>query len=281
MCALPCLLSLLAIPPCYSCLPFLLASNLSFLLTIPTPLHLQDGSGISLSYAREFKLTPGRSDGGEQVTTTEKEVEASDATADVGVSGFPAVINKEAADEEGEAGQPDAQPDAQLEMTNVERLSAAMPIAAGGLVLREDEMPDCTLPMGDQFNVRVHVDAVTGERLLLATRDIASGETLMLASEDAVWVVEGDGGDDNEIAEEGGWEESEEEEEGEESADEAVVQCDKRECRREMSEPTEVLFYTKFGQDYCASCAAGFSSARRGSMVQTTVAERLAGAGAL
>ena len=75
--------------------------------------------------------------------------------------------------------------------------------------------------------------------------------------------------------EEGGEEEGEEEEgEGGEGEEEDFVQCDRRQCRREMTSPTEIVFTNKFGQDYCAACAAGMEP--RPDLRQSTVAVRLA-----
>ncbi|EOD30274.1 hypothetical protein EMIHUDRAFT_113394 [Emiliania huxleyi CCMP1516] len=75
-----------------------------------------------------------------------------------------------------------------------------------------------------------------------------------------------EGGDN----EEGG----EEEGEGGEGEEEDFVQCDRRQCRREMTSPTEIVFTNKFGQDYCAACAAAMEP--RPDLRQSTVAVRLA-----
>ena len=197
--------------------------------------YWQVGSEFSLSYAREFRLQRGSTEGGDMPG---------------GLTGSDGVDGLGGGDE--------------LEMGNVERLTAAMPIAKGGLVLREAEMPDCHLPSGAACNVKVHEDEETGERLLIATRDIASGETLMLAPEE----------EDGEEEEDDGEEEDEEDEGEEEEA--AVVQCDRKDCRRELSDMTATVFTTRFGQDYCESCAAKFPDSRRAGMRKMTVAERLA-----
>ena len=154
-----------------------------------------------------------------------------------------------------------------LHMTNSDGLAAACAIAAGGLVLREAEMPSVSLPCSADHNVEVVTDPLSGERVLIATKDLRSGESLVLPLE----------ADDTQSVEAAGEEEPEEEgEEEDEEEDEAMVQCDRRDCRREMTEPSEAVYTNSLGQDFCEACTAKFSEERRARMRRLTVAERLA-----
>ena len=63
---------------------------------------------------------------------------------------------------------------------------------------------------------------LSGERVLVATRALRSGEALVLP--------EAGSEEEEEEGEEG-------EEEGEEEDDVPVVQCDRRDCRRELTDP--------------------------------------------
>jgi hypothetical protein len=70
-------------------------------------------------------------------------------------------------------------------------------------------------------------------------------------------------------------EQSESGEEGEGDDEDACVQCDRRECRRELRDPAEAVYTSSFGQDYCEACAATFRPDRRAALRKSTVAERL------
>ena len=194
----------------------------------------------------------------------------------------------------------DYEDDDTLQMGNVDGLCAGMAIKAGEIVLRAAQMPDCTLPMGEVYNVqaeRVRVRTTVGgrskrEQVLIATRDIKSGEALILPpAELQESLAEEDSDADEEQEEEDeddeqeGKVEAEDGEDGEGSDDdedddddveeEAVVQCDGRKCRKEMSSLDEIVFTSRFGQDYCMACVATFSDLRREGLTRSTVAERL------
>lgn len=62
-------------------------------------------------------------------------------------------------------------------MTNVDGLFASCPVRAGTPILTQDEMPACELPTStDEFNCEVCEDEESGTLVLVATRDLASGE---------------------------------------------------------------------------------------------------------
>ena len=218
-------------------------------------------SHVSFSYAREFNWLR--------------------AGASSSVAACSDILG--AVDRDGNDGSDggDGDDDDELHMTNSDGLAAACAISAGGLVLREEEMPSVSLPYSVDHNVRVVYDPLSGERVLVATKDLRSGEALILpleSDEGASLEVAGvnggeDGGEEGDGVEEEGEEEEEEEGEGEE---EAVVQCDRRDCRRELSNSSEVVYTNSLGQDYCEACAAKFSEERRTRMRRLTVAERLA-----
>lgn len=70
-----------------------------------------------------------------------------------------------------------------------------------------------------------------------------------------------------------------EEESGDDSGAESeadCVQCDKKNCRREMRELDEVVFTSSMGLDYCSECVSIFPEERRSRLRRTTVAARLA-----
>ena len=81
---------------------------------------------------------------------------------------------------------------------------------------------------------------------------------------------EDDDGDD----EEGG--EDDDEDDDDDDDDSPVVQCDRRDCRRELTDPSETVYTSSLGQDFCVGCTAKFPEERRARMRKLTVAERLA-----
>lgn len=81
---------------------------------------------------------------------------------------------------------------------------------------------------------------------------------------------EGEGGSESEEGEGG----SEDEGEGEGEED-PCVQCDRKSCRREVTDPDETVFTNTFGQDYCGECARAMGGPRAG-WRQLSVAARLA-----
>jgi hypothetical protein len=83
----------------------------------------------------------------------------------------------------------------------------------------------------------------------------------------------GDGGDRES---EGGGESEDEGAESEgEGEEDPCVQCDRKSCRREMTNPDETVFTNTFGQDFCGECARAMGGPRVG-WQQLTVAARLA-----
>jgi hypothetical protein len=83
------------------------------------------------------------------------------------------------------------------------------------------------------------------------------------------------GGTDGAEAGEKGEGESEGEGEESEGEEDPCVQCDRKSCRREVTNPDETVFSTAFGRDYCRECAAAMGGAREG-WRQLSVAARLA-----
>ena len=279
-------------------------------------------SKVSLSYAREFRLGGAAAEGQKRKRKQEEmmggEEEKEEVEEEKGKE------KEEDDDEEkprASVDEGDYEDDDTLQMGNVDGLCAGMAIKAGEIVLRAAQMPDCTLPMGEVYNVqaeRVRVRTTVGgrskrEQVLIATRDIKSGEALILppaelqeslAEEDSdadeeqeeededdeqEGKVEGEDGEDGEGSDEDDEQEGkvegedgedgegsdEDEDEDDDVEEEAVVQCDGRKCRKEMSSLDEIVFTSRFGQDYCMACVATFSDLRREGLTRSTVAERL------
>ena len=251
-------------------------------------------SKVSLSYAREFRLGGAAAEGQKR-----KRKQAEMMGGEVEEKGEEMEEDDEekarASEDEGDHEDGDT-----LQMGNVDGLCAGMAIKAGEIVLRAAQMPDCTLPMGEVYNVqaeRVRVRTTVGgrskrEQVLIATRDIKSGEALILPpAELQESLAEEDSDADEEQEEEDEDDEQEGKVEGEDGEDgegsdddedddddveeEAVVQCDGRKCRKEMSSLDEIVFTSRFGQDYCMACVATFSDLRREGLTRSTVAERL------
>mmetsp|Transcript_25355 Transcript_25355/g.71320 ORF Transcript_25355/g.71320 Transcript_25355/m.71320 type:complete len:244 (+) Transcript_25355:317-1048(+) len=81
-------------------------------------------------------------------------------------------------------------------------------------------------------------------------------------------VVRREDGDDGEKGSDG-------EEDGEDEGDEEpCVQCDRKSCRREVTDPEARIFTNKFGQDFCQECAQ--SMGPRDDWREMSVAQRLA-----
>ena len=68
-------------------------------------------------------------------------------------------------------------------MTSVDGLFATALIRAGTPILAAAQMPDCELPISTDPNCVVREDAYTGELVLCAVRDIASGEFFTVAAD--------------------------------------------------------------------------------------------------
>ena len=118
--------------------------------TLPPLGDAGGGSNLSISYAREFSLRA-----------------AADRRADA-----------------REAGASSAEADS-TSFTNVDGLFATRAIAAGSLVMTEEDAgDDFSLPTDADPNVEVVEDSATGLMCLVAVRDIRSGEFLALAADD-------------------------------------------------------------------------------------------------
>ena len=68
-------------------------------------------------------------------------------------------------------------------MTNVDGLFATRALAAGEVVMTEEDMPECALPESHAYNCEVCEDEESSVLCLVATRDIASGEFLTVQHE--------------------------------------------------------------------------------------------------
>jgi hypothetical protein len=81
-------------------------------------------------------------------------------------------------------------------MTNVDGLFATRHVARGTVVLRAAQMPDCELPVSGEYNCVVREDADTGELVLVASRNIASGEFFSVAADSDAEDSDSDEGED-------------------------------------------------------------------------------------
>lgn len=90
-------------------------------------------------------------------------------------------------------------------MANVDGLFATCLIRKGTAILSAADMPDCELPTSSEPNCEVCEDAVTGELVLVAARDIASGE---------FFTVPADSSDEDESGGDGAESESGDEDDG-------------------------------------------------------------------
>lgn len=79
----------------------------------------------------------------------------------------------------------------------------------------------------------------------------------------------------DEAFEEESYDEGEEESDGSDGDDDSCVQCDRRGCRRELTDPKAAVYTSGLGMDYCAACVAGFEPERRAALRKSTVADRL------
>lgn len=68
-------------------------------------------------------------------------------------------------------------------MTNVEGIYATSDIPVGVVVMTEDDMPDCELQTHDDPNCEVCSDRKSGKLVLVATKNIVSGEFLTIAAD--------------------------------------------------------------------------------------------------
>ena len=234
----------------------------------PPPSH------VSISYAREFNFA---STASARAAAAFNAAGGGGASSEVASASVAATSAASAEPSPPQDGGDDDDDDEELTMGNTEGLAAATAIKAGGLVLREAEMPSVHLPCGAAFNVEVRVDAESGERKLVATRDLRSGEALVLPPDGVGPQPAGEEEGEEEGEEGEGEEDEEDEDEGEEEEDdEPVVQCDRRDCRREIADPSEIIFMSSLGQDFCSTCTAKFPPDRQAGMRRMTVAERLA-----
>ena len=87
------------------------------------------------------------------------------------------------ADSNNEDDDEDEDEDEDVKMANLEGIYASRNVPKGNIVLRQSELPDCSLPESYEYNCEV-VEIDDGTLALVATEDIVAGDWLTVSFSD-------------------------------------------------------------------------------------------------
>ena len=138
--------------------------------------------GLSISYARDF-VAPSLSLERSSYYQTPIKSDADDDDDDDDDDDAHDDDDDDDDDSNNEDDDEDEDEDEDVKMANVEGIYASRNVPKGNIVLRQSELPDCSLPESYEYNCEV-VEIDDGTLALVATEDIVAGDWLTVSFSD-------------------------------------------------------------------------------------------------